>query len=54
MGWTGWVNDKMSDDDERELTRFTTMDGQYMYAKVQHLIKNGFMPPRVGEWHILL
>ena len=37
----------MSDEDDGELTRFTTMDGQYMYAKVQHLIKNGFMPPEL-------
>ena len=46
-GWTGWINDKMSDEDDGELTRFTTMDGQNMYAKVQYLIKNGFMPPEL-------
>ena len=46
-GWVGWVNDNMSDEDDGELTRFTTMDGQHMYAKVQHLVKNGFMPPEL-------
>ena len=25
-GWVGWLNDKMSDDDDGRLTRFTTMD----------------------------
>ena len=30
-GWVGWLNDKMSDDDDGRLTRFTTMDGRYMY-----------------------
>ena len=26
-GWVGWLNDKMSDDDDGRLTRFSTMDG---------------------------
>ena len=46
-GWVGWVNDNMSDEDDGELTRFTTMDGRHMYSKVQHLIKNGFTPPEL-------
>ena len=35
-GWVGWLNDKMSDDDDGKLTRFTTMDGRYMYFVVEH------------------
>ena len=46
-GWVGWVNDNMSDEDDGRLTRFTTMDGRHMYSKVQHLVKNGFMPPEL-------
>ena len=37
-GWVGWLNDKMSDDDDGRLTRFTTMDGRYMYIIVERLI----------------
>ena len=33
-GWVGWLNDKMSDDDDGRLTRFTTMDGRYMYPSI--------------------
>ena len=28
-GWVGWLNNKMSDDDDGKLTRFTTMDEHY-------------------------
>ena len=43
----GWLNDKMSDDDDGKLTRFTTMDGRYMYIIVEQLIKYGFRPPEL-------
>ena len=43
-GWVGWLNDKMSDDDDGRLTRFTTMDGRYMYIIVERLIDYGFRP----------
>ena len=46
-GWVGWLNDKMSDDDDGKLTRFTTMDGRYMYIIVEQLIKYGFRPPEL-------
>ena len=46
-GWVGWLNDKMSDDDDGRLTRFTTMDGRYMYIIVEQLIECGFRPPEL-------
>ena len=46
-GWVGWLNDKMSDDDDGKLTRFTTMDGRYMYIIVERLIEYGFRPPEL-------
>ncbi len=46
-GWVGWLNDKMSDDDDGRLTRFTTMDGRYMYIIVERLIDYGFRPPEL-------
>ena len=46
-GWVGWLNDKMSDDDDGKLTRFTTMDGRYMYIIVERLIDYGFRPPEL-------
>ena len=46
-GWVGWLNDKMSDDDDSKLTRFTTMDGRYMYIIVEQLIGYGFRPPEL-------
>ena len=44
-GWIGWLNDKMSDDDDGKLTRFTTMDGRHMHYVVEKLINYGFKPP---------
>ena len=41
-GWIGWLNDKMSDDDDGKLTRFTTMDGRHMHDVVEKLISYGF------------
>ena len=46
-GWVGWLNNKMSDDDDGRLTRFTTMDGRYMYIIVEQLIDYGFRPPEL-------
>ena len=46
-GWVGWLNDKMSDDDDGRLTRFTTMAGRYMYCIVERLIDYGFKPPEL-------
>ena len=47
-GWVGWLNNKMSD--SGKLTRFTTMDGRYMYFVVEQLIDYGFEPPElVGD-----
>ena len=46
-GWVGWLNDRMSDDDDGRLTRFTTMDGRYMYFVVERLIDYGFKPPEL-------
>ena len=46
-GWVGWLNDKMSDDDDGKLTRFSTMDGRYMYIIVEKLIAHGFRPPEL-------
>ena len=36
-GWVGWLNDNMSDYDDGKLTRFTTMDGRYMYIIVEQV-----------------
>ena len=44
-GWVGWLNDKMSDEDDGHLTRFTTMDGRHMHYVVEKLISYGFKPP---------
>ena len=46
-GWVGWLNNKMSDDDDSNLTRFTTMDGRYMYIVVEQLIGYGFRQPEL-------
>ena len=46
-GWVGWLNDKMSDDDDGRLTRFSTMDGRYMYVIVERLIDYGFRAPEL-------
>ena len=46
-GWVGWLNNKMSDDDDGKLTRFTTMDGRYMYIVVEQLIGYGFRQPEL-------
>ena len=46
-GWVGWLNDNMSDDDDGKLTRFSTMDGRYMYIIVEKLIQYGFRPPEL-------
>ena len=46
-GWVGWLNDKMSDDDDGRLTRFSTMDGSYMHIIVERLIDYGFKPPEL-------
>ena len=46
-GWVGWLNDKMSDEDDGKLTRFSTMDGRYMYIIVERLIDYGFRPPEL-------
>ena len=46
-GWVGWLNDKMSDDDDGRLTRFSTMDGRYMYVIVERLISYDFRPPEL-------
>ena len=46
-GWVGWLNDKMSDDDDGGLTRFSTMDVRYMYVIVERLISYGFRPPEL-------
>ena len=46
-GWVGWLNDKMSDDDDGCLTRFSTMDGSYMHIIIERLIDYGFKPPEL-------
>jgi len=46
-GWVGWLNDKMSDDDDGLLTRFSTMDGSYMHIIIERLIDYGFKPPEL-------
>jgi hypothetical protein len=52
-GWTGWLNDRMSDEDDGQLTRFTTMDGRHMNKIVDDLISYGFEPPELidGVFH---
>ena len=52
-GWVGWLNDKMSDDDDVSLTRFTTMDGRHMHFVVEKLISYGFKPPILKNNKIL-
>ena len=52
-GWVGWLNDKMSDDDDVSLTRFTTMDGRHMRFVVEKLISYGFKPPILKNNKIL-
>ena len=44
-GWVGWLNDKMCDEDDSRLIRFTTMDGRHMHDVVEKLISYGFKPP---------
>ena len=46
-GWVGWLNDKMSDDDDGRLTRFSTMDGSYMHIIIERLIDYGFKAPEL-------
>ena len=46
-GWVGWLNDGMSDEDDGQLTRFTTMDGGHMYQIVEGLKGYGFKPPEL-------
>ena len=46
-GWVGWINDGMSDDDDGQLTRFTTMCGYHMHNTIEKLIKYGFKEPEV-------
>ena len=52
-GWTGWLNDRMSDEDDGQLTRFTTMDGRHMHMVVDNLISYGFKQPELidGVFH---
>ena len=52
-GWVGWLNDKMSDDDDVSLTRFTTMDGRHMHFVIEKLISYGFKPPMLKNNKIL-
>jgi hypothetical protein len=52
-GWVGWLNDKMSDEDDGRLTRFTTMDVRHMHYVVEKLISNGFKPPTLKNNKIL-
>ena len=52
-GWVGWLNDKMSDDDDVSLTRFTTMDGRHMHFVIEKLISYGFKPPILKNNKIL-
>jgi len=46
-GWVGWINDGMSDDDDGQLTRFTTMCGYHMHNTIEKLIKYSFKEPEV-------
>ena len=48
-GWNGWLNDRMSDEVEGELTRFTTMDGLHMHKVVNDLISYGFEEPELVD-----
>ena len=43
----------MSDEDDGQLTRFTTMDGRHMHMVVDDLISYGFKPPELidGVFH---
>ncbi len=51
-GWVGWINDRMSDDDDGQLTRFTTMCGNHMQDIVQKLINYGFKEPEISNDNI--
>ena len=51
-GWVGWINDGMSDDDDGQLTRFTTMCGYYMHDTIEKLIKYGFKEPEISNDNI--
>ena len=44
-GWVGWLNDKMCNEDDGRLTRFTTMVGRHTHHLVEKLISYGFKPP---------
>ena len=46
-GWVGWLNDKMSDDDDGKLTRFSTMDGRYIRGVIAYRAN---MPERHEAW----
>ena len=46
-GWVGWLNDGMSDEDDGQLTRFTTMDGGHMHQIVEGLKSYGFKSPEL-------
>jgi|TARA_B100001093_G_scaffold198933_1_gene191154 hypothetical protein len=48
-GWAAWINQGMSDEDDGQLTRFTTMDGRHMHTIVNKLIGYGFAPPNLIE-----
>lgn len=52
-GWSAWINQGMSDEDDGQLTRFTTMDGSHMHMVVNKLIGYGFKPPELidGVFH---
>jgi hypothetical protein len=52
-GWTGWLNEQMSDEDDGQLIRFTTMDGLHMHKVVDDLISYGFKSPELidGVFH---
>ena len=51
-GWIGWINDGMSDDDDGQLTRFTTMCGYHMHDTIEKLIKYGFKEPEISNDNI--
>ena len=46
-GWVGWINDGMSDNDDGQLTRFTTMCGNHMNKTIRKLINSGFKEPEL-------
>ncbi len=46
-GWVGWINNGMSDEDDGQLTRFTTMCSKHMHNTILKLIKFGFKEPTV-------